>query len=590
MAMLVFTLGLQAQLNPVFFKVFDSDSLQGFNENDARTQAISEGFLGQEYKVKMYYLKREYINAKYGLSREQQVTNLWTPIQSSRPSTVQACLNDDFENSAAGYVNSSSQIAGWTLMQGYNGYVSASSAPSLTAAFPNGLTNANSCNLFGCCPFQPSASEIIDCGVPGGYIDPVIGVQYPVFSIFGTGTVSGAAGSNTQIPQGLFGTKVLRLNDGIVGDYGISKLSKTFLVSSSNTFYEFAFIGVFAPGHSCCDAGAFQVNAYTNGTSPAGNPTLLACPSTTLAVPSSACSSTLNIPFYVSNSWTPHNTSNFANVYTPWNIKSVDLSNYIGQYVTLDVIVSDCTAGGHFGYVYFDARCGSTNIDTSSAGTCAPSVTLTAPSGFASYQWTGPSGFSSSNVVISPTVSGTYSLLINSPGLCAAVQKTVSVSIANPFANISSSDSLICKGEPVILTAQNMYNCVWSTGDLTPSVFLLPDSTVSYAVTGVTPEGCPVSATYVQHVEECASVGDSHAIAQFRAFPNPNSGEFELVLGTKPHKTELVIINVLGQEVHRQTLKEVRSTVKVKHLNAGLYYYTVLTNKRSTYKGKLEIK
>jgi hypothetical protein len=63
----------------------------------------------------------------------------------------------------------------------------------------------------------PNNSAIIDCSAPGGYIDTYIGSQYPIFSVFGTGTVSGANAANPQIQGGLYGTKVLRLNDELTG-------------------------------------------------------------------------------------------------------------------------------------------------------------------------------------------------------------------------------------------------------------------------------------------------------------------------------------------------------------------------------------
>ncbi|MDR2206163.1 MAG: hypothetical protein LBE36_08425 [Flavobacteriaceae bacterium] len=45
-------------------------------------------------------------------------------------------------------------------------------------------------------------------------------------------------------------------------------------------------------------------------------------------------------------------------VYTDWICENIDVSQYMGQVLTLEVIVADCGLGGHFGYAYFDDFCG----------------------------------------------------------------------------------------------------------------------------------------------------------------------------------------------------------------------------------------
>lgn len=46
--------------------IFPSDSLQGFDENAAKQEALNRGFFGPEYHVMMYSQKRHFINQKYG--------------------------------------------------------------------------------------------------------------------------------------------------------------------------------------------------------------------------------------------------------------------------------------------------------------------------------------------------------------------------------------------------------------------------------------------------------------------------------------------------------------------------------------------
>jgi len=77
--------------------------------------------------------------------------------------------------------------------------------------------------------------------------------------------------------------------------------------------------------------------------------------------------------------------------YKDWTTFGVDVSNYIGQQITLDVATGDCSLGGHFGYAYVSAECTTLNL---SALYCenggSNSATLTAPDGFSNYVWTDP--------------------------------------------------------------------------------------------------------------------------------------------------------------------------------------------------------
>jgi len=62
-------------------------------------------------------------------------------------------------------------------------------------------------------------------------------------------------------------------------------------------------------------------------------------------------------------------------LYTPWRCHLIDLSDYIGQQVTIVYETADCTLGAHWGYAYIDDAC-----DDGAASAMSPSFTLTPPS------------------------------------------------------------------------------------------------------------------------------------------------------------------------------------------------------------------
>jgi hypothetical protein len=110
-------LDMNFPIDPLYRRVFNPDSLKGFDESAARANAISEGYYGSEFIVRMYNLKKEYINNKYGLVKPQTRT-LTDYLIATRPAAAPGCDNEDFEASTPGQITSSNQIAGWTITKG----------------------------------------------------------------------------------------------------------------------------------------------------------------------------------------------------------------------------------------------------------------------------------------------------------------------------------------------------------------------------------------------------------------------------------------------------------------------------------------
>ncbi|TXC76244.1 PKD domain-containing protein [Luteibaculum oceani] len=88
-----------------------------------------------------------------------------------------------------------------------------------------------------------------------------------------------------------------------------------------------------------------------------------------------------------------------------WTLVTVPLDNFMGQDVRIEFTTKDCDQGGHYGYAYIDAFCGDIEMltNTGKYAICpGESLTLTAPDGFASYQWS--------------TGSTERSITVNTPG------------------------------------------------------------------------------------------------------------------------------------------------------------------------------
>ena len=147
--------------------------------------------------------------------------------------------------------------------------------------------------------------------------------------------------------------------------------------------------------------------------------------------------------------------------YKPWSPVTVNLSNLAGKTVRLEFTTNDCAFTQHFGYAYLDVNedCSSSPISGSTYCGGAKSVTLTAPFGFATYNWY-TADFSQSL--------GTQNILTISPA--PPVNTTYAVAIT-PYDGLGCADTLYSKinvsNEPFNLTViSDITGC--STGvDLT---------------------------------------------------------------------------------------------------------------------------
>ena len=373
--------------------VFPQDSLAGFRGKQADSIILAHHYFGIEYKVILYKMKRDFVNAKYGYS----IPN-YNQVIKGAPNVINAapCVNEDFEaspsttsTSTVGTIGTS--LLGWTASWGQNTGV-------------NG-----SCLQTGCCP-NIGSTDMWVRSTPW--------------------TAPAPLGVIAASPFG--GTKILQMNDNLTLKGEVVRIQQTFPVTSTNALFQFCYRAAMdGSGHPCCDQPYMRVEVMDCMNN------ILNCPKVDVIPPGPSCSTVTTAGWATSGSI----------AYTPaWVIKSIDLSPYLGTCVTIKVTVGDCDGWAHYGYAFFDSQClpmtvGVNNL-TFPAGTpliavAACGVTtasLQAPSGMGPYVWNGPAGSgvtSNTNQAVNTTVAGNYTLTMNPPGICAPITKTLSLSFSN---------------------------------------------------------------------------------------------------------------------------------------------------------------
>lgn len=337
-------------------------------------------------------------------------------------------------------------------------------------------SNNNSITMGGCCPTNGGVASVIN----GAGTDPLV--------------------SAVSLVSPLGGTKIVKLNDNNY-DYSVQRISQTFNVTSSNAIFQFAYAGILEDaGHSCTDQPYMNVSVIDS----AGH--VLPCPYIPIAAPSAICTQASSI----TAGWVQNSSAGVY--YHTWQVKTIDLSPYIGSFITIQITVGDCAQGGHFGYGYFDCKCYPLEISLNSTiydatpqtpiniSTCgAITGTIIAPYGLNPYSWDGPAGSgitAVSSQSIATSTPGTYTLTMSPSGSCYGdIVKYIILNVSpNPtVTNVTAQATCTnATGSGTINvnsgTAPFTYN--WSPAAATGSVATGLAPGTDYTVTVVDTFGC----------------------------------------------------------------------------------------------------
>ncbi|MEO6303863.1 MAG: PKD domain-containing protein, partial [Bacteroidia bacterium] len=286
-------------------------------------------------------------------------------------------------------------------------------------------------NPLGCCP-NPGGQQTI---MTGAGVDPAGG--FPVV----------ATGGNFSMRIG---------NNQVNGE--ADRMEQTFMVSATNANFTYKYAVVFQdPGHNQAEQPAFQIEMLDSlGTQ---------IPCTFYNVAAGG-----NIPGFF-------NSPNQAGVvYKPWTNVIVDLTNFIGQNVTIRFTTFDCALGGHYGYAYIDGSCMSFikgNADTICAGT---STQFCAPNGFGTYTWNGPGLLNYTNPCINVSSVGVYTCQTTLVTGCTGPEFTYTLSnYPKPTVSFNSLSPNACAPQYSFMNTSsissgNITNYIWNFGNATPTV------------------------------------------------------------------------------------------------------------------------
>lgn len=449
------SLMVKAQIQPI---VYESNTL-----SEEKIQSILKDLRKSGVKKIELQKTNTFLHNRLKLQNEAIANGTWQQKMAMPPPQVMTgCVNPGFETNT---------ITGWVLTQGTasgqnlpcptcfsaSGGVYEITGINSTSSINNNTGNTVGGDISYTCTCSNTNTN--DC-TPEPYINGV--------DRFG--------GFPVVAPAPLGGQYSLMLNNSNCG-YLMQRANYSFLVDATNSSFTYQFAAVLQDGgHAPIASPYFSVTVTDVTTN-----SLVPCAQFSVQSISSG-----NL-----NGWSvsPVDASVY---YKPWQTVTTDLTALIGHTVSLTFDVSDCNAGGHFGYAYIDASCGSLQITASNALCTGGSTTLSGPPGLSSYTWSGPVSGAGQNLFTSTP--GNYTLTTTSASGCPSptlyYNLTQSATTSTTTVNIQVSKDTICSGTTTTLTASGASTYVWSNNASGNSITVSPTANTTYTVLGTDNSGC----------------------------------------------------------------------------------------------------
>jgi hypothetical protein len=224
----------------------------------------------------------------------------------------------------------------------------------------------------------------------------------------------------------------------------------------------------------------------------------------------------------------------------------------------------------------------SSNPNNLCGGTTA---TLTA-TGANSYTWN-PGG-TGSVIVVSPTVTTTYTLN-GSNGACINGTSTITLIVGqSPTVTAVSNNSSICVGETATLTANGATTYTWNTNATTTNIAVSPTTTTTYTVIGSVAGGCSNTFTITQNVNLCSGLIQYQNLnSQIQVYPNPNNGDLNIGFDKISENIKVEIYNGLGQLLVSEKANSLIITIDLHKLYTGIYHLVISDNNQIVKREKI---
>jgi hypothetical protein len=177
---------------------------------------------------------------------------------------------------------------------------------------------------------------------------------------------------------------------------------------------------------------------------------------------------------------------------------------------------------------------------------------------------------------ISPSVTTIYTVSadVTVLNISCPASSTVMVTVnPNPSVNVTPLNAVICRKDPIVLTASGASTYVWFTQATGSSITYSTNfvGLFSNTVVGTDANGCSTEASFSFSVASCNSIVERDASSSVLVYPNPSRGEIT-IRAERP--VTLQMVNALGQHVKTIVIRSAEQVETVSGLAEGVYFIT----------------
>ncbi len=214
----------------------------------------------------------------------------------------------------------------------------------------------------------------------------------------------------------------------------------------------------------------------------------------------------------------------------------------------------------------------------SSSVLCLGENTTLSGTGATTYTWSG--GITNASA-FTPTVTGTYTVT-GAPVFFSGCTNTAVVTVTVnelPILNIASSNTLLCAGESVTLTASGASTYLWNFNEIgNQYTDVLFANQVIYIVGTNTLTACSSTVAFTQSVTACTGIMEAQELNSISLQPNPASTYF--TLNNVLDGTIVNVIDVTGKVVISDSVIDADKTMTIEtsNLSNGIYIIQLKNN------------
>jgi hypothetical protein len=193
----------------------------------------------------------------------------------------------------------------------------------------------------------------------------------------------------------------------------------------------------------------------------------------------------------------------------------------------------------------------SPTVSVNSVVICAGNSANLTASGASTYSWN--TGATTPGILVSPSSTTVYTVTGTSNNCMNTKTSTVTV---NPLPNIiiTASNTVICVGQAVSLTASGASTFTWQPGNVTgATVNFTPSASQVYTCAGTSAAGCDGNNSVSISVSPCTGIMNGTGDVQFNVYPNPAKDKLTININTtRQFECYIEISDAAGKSVYAQ--------------------------------------